>query len=75
MQNLRARLRRLGALPPDPQNNPPLRIFGYAPDTWLVSETTHLLYYFLITFHKFNSTSPVLTHKILLKKSAMENAD
>ena len=24
-------LRRLGALPPDPQNSPPLRISGYAP--------------------------------------------
>ena len=68
-------LRRPGALPPDPQNSPPLRISGYAPDTWLVSETTHLLYYFLITIHKFTSTSTVFSHKILKKKLAMENAD
>ena len=78
MQNLRALgaspkplcLRWLETLPPDPQNGPPpLRVFGYAPDTWLVSETTHLLYYFLITIHKFTSTSPVFTNKILFKKN------
>ena len=44
-------LRRLGALPQTPKTAPPLRISGYAPDTWLVSETTHLLYYFSITIH------------------------
>ena len=85
MQNLRA----LGAPPPNPRasggwglcfqtpkhSSPPLRISGCAPDTWLVSETTHLLYYFSITIHKFTSTSPVFTHKILFKKLAMENAD
>ena len=78
MQNLRA----LRALPPDPrasgpnpQKSPPLRISGYAPDIWLVSETTHLLYYFSIIIHKFTSTSPGFTHKILFKKLAMENAD
>ena len=47
---------------------------GYAPDT-LVSKTTHLLYSFSITIHKFTSNSPVFTHKLLLKKLAMENAD
>ena len=58
MQNLRE----LGAPPPIPlasggwglapnlQNSPPLRISGYAPDTRLVSEITHLLYYFSTTF-------------------------
>ena len=84
MQNLRA----LGAPPPNPRASrgwglcphtpktaPPLRISGYAPDTGLVSETTHLLYYFSITIHKFTSTPPVFTHKLLLKKLAMENAD
>ena len=85
MQNLRA----LGAPPQTPvppaaggfasrppnTAPPPLRISGCAPDTWLVSETTHLLYYFSITIRKFTSTSPVFTHKILLKKLAMENAD
>ena len=78
MQNLRALgvppptppcLRRLGALLPEPKTAPPpLRISGGAPDTWLVSENTHLLHYFLITIHKFTSTSPVFTHKILFKK-------
>ena len=84
MQNLRE----LGAPPPNPRASggwglwpqtpktaPSLRISGYAPDTWLVSETTHLLYYFLITIHKFTSTSPVFTLKILFKTLAMENAD
>ena len=28
-------LRRLGALPPDPQNSPQLRISGYVPATYL----------------------------------------
>ena len=55
-----------GGFAPRPQNSPPpLRISGGAPDTWLVSETTHLLHYFSITIHKFTSTSPVFTHKIL----------
>ena len=60
--------------PKPPKQPPPLQISGYAPDTWLVSKTTHLLYYCSLTIHKFTSTSPVFTLKILLKKLAMENA-
>ena len=40
-----------GLCPQTPKTAPPLQISGYAPDTWLVNETTHLLYYFSTTIH------------------------
>ena len=50
-------LRRLGASPPDPQNSPPVRIFGYAPalsSSALCANPTHKypnrLFNLLLTF-------------------------